>query len=127
MDVTLFLAKAIGIWMVSVGIGALRASDTFKTIGKEFTSEKLSWYLGALFAYIIGILIVLTHNVWEFNWPVLITIFGWIGLLKGISLIVFPEEFKKFADWYIEKVNFKIVGAIYGLVGLFLCWKGFGL
>ena len=44
-----------------------------------------------LMSLILGITSVLLHNVWELNWHVLITIFGWLALLKGIIVLAWPE------------------------------------
>lgn len=39
----------------------------------------------------LGLASVLLHNVWELNWHVLITIFGWLALIKGVIVIAWPE------------------------------------
>jgi hypothetical protein len=39
----------------------------------------------------LGLTSVLLHNVWVLNWHVLITIFGWLALVKGIIVIAWPE------------------------------------
>jgi hypothetical protein len=39
----------------------------------------------------LGLASVLLHNVWELNRHVLITIFGWLALIKGILVIAWPE------------------------------------
>ncbi|OKH83723.1 membrane protein [Mycobacterium sp. SWH-M3] len=39
----------------------------------------------------LGLISVLLHNVWTMDWHVLITIFGWMALLKGIIVIAWPE------------------------------------
>jgi hypothetical protein len=39
----------------------------------------------------LGLASVLLHNVWALNWHVLITIFGWLALIKGILVIAWPE------------------------------------
>jgi hypothetical protein len=44
-----------------------------------------------LMSLILGITSVLLHNVWELNWHVVITIFGWLALVKGIIVLAWPE------------------------------------
>jgi hypothetical protein len=39
----------------------------------------------------LGLATVLLHNVWVADWHVLITIFGWMALIKGIIVIAWPE------------------------------------
>jgi glucan phosphoethanolaminetransferase (alkaline phosphatase superfamily) len=43
------------------------------------------------FTLILGVLMVVSHNIWQWNWRVLITIIGWIILLNGVSTIFYPQ------------------------------------
>lgn len=40
---------------------------------------------------ILGLISVLLHNIWVADWHVLVTIFGWLTLIKGILVIAWPE------------------------------------
>jgi hypothetical protein len=44
-----------------------------------------------LMSLILGITSVLLHNIWELDWHVVITIFGWLALVKGIIVLAWPE------------------------------------
>lgn len=39
----------------------------------------------------LGLVSVLLHNEWTLSWHVLITIFGWLALIKGVIVIAWPE------------------------------------
>ncbi len=52
---------------------------------------------------IIGLLNVIAHNVWTADWRVVITLFGWSSLLKGIAQFAFPSV----AWGWMEKIDFK--------------------
>ncbi len=39
----------------------------------------------------LGLASVLLHNEWTLSWHVLITIFGWLALIKGVIVIAWPE------------------------------------
>ncbi len=54
--------------------------------------EKFVFIIG-FFSFIIGLITILLHNVWEANWSILVTIFGWIAIIKGITRIAFTSEF----------------------------------
>ena len=54
--------------------------------------EKFVFIVG-LISFILGLITVLLHNIWEANWSIMITIFGWIALIKGIARIAFTTEF----------------------------------
>lgn len=39
----------------------------------------------------LGLVSVLLHNEWTLSWHILITIFGWLALIKGVIVIAWPE------------------------------------
>ncbi|MDN3641204.1 hypothetical protein QWY87_00720 [Lutimonas halocynthiae] len=57
----------------------------------------------AFLGIIIGLLNILVHNLWVKDWRVIITLFGWFSLIKGISQFAFPE----FAYKWARKIDFK--------------------
>jgi len=75
---------------------------------------------------IIGLLLVNTHNIWEPSWTLIITLIGWIALIKGTAIFIFPDQFLKFAENYSK--NDKLVTYQLCLTlafGLFLTFKGY--
>nr|WP_299032326.1 hypothetical protein [uncultured Tenacibaculum sp.] len=80
----------------------------------------------SLFAIIIGLLNVLAHNIWEPNIKLLITLFGWLALIKGIILFTFPKQTINL----LKQTNLKFIQAIYVLLfflGLFLLNEAYGI
>ncbi len=55
---------------------------------------------GVWLTLVVGLVVVLNHNVWVRGWPVVITIYGWGGILKGIWMLVFPNSAAKFTQAY---------------------------
>ena len=83
-------------------------------------------FVWGLFTLIVGLAIVLVHNNWVKNWTVIITIFGWAGLIKGIWLIAFPDSVGEFFKFYEKGKIFPIVHAVGGLLmGIYLTYMGF--
>ena len=39
-----------------------------------------------------GLAIVLTHNVWVADWPVIITLLGWLAVISGAVRIFAPHR-----------------------------------
>ncbi len=47
--------------------------------------------LAGVFAFLMGLGIVIGHNVWSGNaLPVVITLVGWASLIKGVALLALP-------------------------------------
>jgi hypothetical protein len=124
MENSIFLAKLLGPYCIIVSAGILFNLRIYQKLIEDFFKNSAILYMGGILALFFGLLIVLFHNVWEASWTVIITIFGWIGIIKGIWLIVFPAWVGKFTEVYQKKtallrVNLVIVFAIGAVLTIF--------
>ena len=126
MENSFLLARILGAYMVIVAIGFVFNPKFYQSITEDFFKNTALIYLGGVFALIIGLLIVLFHNVWVADWQVIITIFGWLGLIKGAWLIIFPNSIGKVTQIYQKKpALLRVHLIIMLLIGLFLIAKAF--
>ncbi len=126
MENSMLLARIIGPYMVIVAIGIMFNLKFYQRMIEDFLRNSALIYLGGVMALIIGLLIVLFHNVWVAGWAVLITIFGWMGLIKGAWLIIFPNAAGKLTQAYRQKTGLLVVHLIIILaIGVFLIIKGY--
>lgn len=124
-NISLFLAKFWG-WYLLIFFTILSFNPKrILQIVKDLQDQKFVILISFL-AIIIGLLNILSHNIWESNWRILITLIGWIALFMGLSLFIFPKRTVKFIDF----INVKFVQVFYILLffaGLFLLNKGYGI
>jgi hypothetical protein len=119
MDISLFLSKALGLYLLIVG-SAMVINSKLRALFLEMLKNTTLLYVSDFIGLIVGILIVTGHNVWTADWRVLITLIGWVILLKGTVRVVFPNlgntffikwiECKK--SYYTSAVVMIILGAI---------------
>lgn len=125
MDISIFLAKFWG-WYLLIFFFILSFNPKrIRQIFEDLRDQKFL-ILVAFMAIILGLLNVLFHNVWELNWRLLITGLGWLALLMGIGLFVFPYSVTS----RLEIIEIKLVQTIYVflmLTGLFLLNIGYEL
>jgi len=128
MENSVLIAKILGPYCVIVAIGLMFNLKFYLRMIEDFFKNAALIYLGGIMALIIGIVIVLFHNVWVAGWPIIITIFGWGGLIKGIWLIVFPNSVGKITQVYQKKpALLRIHMIIILVVGLLLSAKGYSV
>ena len=127
MDASLFLARLIGPIFVIVGIGLLLIGDRYRAVVDEVMWSHTLLYLFGAIALTGGLAIVLTHNVWVWDWPVIITIVGWLMIVRGSLRIVFPQQVEDLARKMVAGWSniLLISGLLVITLGAFLCWKGF--
>lgn len=76
-------------------------------------------------AVILGILIVNYHNIWVKDWTVLVTILGWLALMKGVLIIAFPSFVQSYSKLIFEGKGLQFFPYIAALVGLMFGYFGF--
>lgn len=128
MDRSIFLAQAFGLYLIVMGlVSLLRRGDLMAAV-EQLAENRALVSIVSIFALILGLLVVLAHNLWVAGWPVLVTILGWLVLLKALAYLLLPFEamaplVRRFNTpaWHLGG------GAASLLLGLFLAGKGFGL
>jgi len=126
MENSVFLAKLLGPYCIIVAVGILFNLKTYQKVMEDFCKNSALIYLGGVIALLFGLLVVLFHNVWVANWAVIITIFGWLGIIKGAWLIILPNTVAKLTEVYQKKVALLVVHLfIVVAIGIFLTIKGY--
>jgi len=123
MELSLFLGKVVGAYLLIVGIAYMVRVDLFQEALREFTESPAFMVFGAVLSLIIGLLMVFGHNVWEWNWRVVVTIVGYLSLLKGIMNLFYPEWARYFAEMYRDKTAYTITGGVTIFLGLYLLYS----
>lgn len=126
MGTSIFIARIFGLCYLIIGAGLLLNQKFWREAIEDFSKNAATVFFGGIFALVVGVVIVLTHNVWVGNWTVIITIIGWIALIKGIWIIVFPGTVSKFMQVYRKNKSLLLVQSIGALVfGAVLTYFGF--
>jgi len=124
-NISFFLAKFWG-WYLIIFFTILSFNPKrILQLLKDLQDQKFV-ILISFIAIIIGLLNILTHNIWEPDWRLIITLIGWISLIIGLSLFIFPARTSK----VLENFNVKFVQLMYMLlliIGVFLLNKGYGI
>lgn len=66
------------------------------------------------------------HNRWTKEWPVLVTLLGWLAILSGLARMLFPTGLAAIAGGIGQATRAIIPGAIVLLgLGAFLSFKAY--
>jgi len=126
MGVSTFLARVFGLYLIIVCLAVLFRFKTFQTAYDEMISNKAHVFLAGFLSLVIGILVVVSHSIFVWDWRLLITLIGYLALIKGIWLLFFPETALKFKRSIMGNQSvYRIIIVIFLLIGIFLAYKGF--
>jgi hypothetical protein len=117
-------ARVIGPWLVIVpGIIVLRASEMGALATEFFKSGLFVWFAGALLLF-GGLLIIAFHQYWSNLAAVLISLFGWILALRGLTLMALPGLYERIGTSVTMSPDaLTLIRGIFGVVvviGLYL-------
>lgn len=124
------IARLIGPVLLVVGIGMafglMLEGPSYGNLLREFIANRALIFLTGVLALAAGVAIVNAHNVWAPDWRVIITVLGWLLVLRGIMLIVFPLTVQVFGDRIAASEGGATAGAAFSFVlGAILCIVGY--
>ena len=126
MQISIFLARLIGPVMALVGISLLMNETAFRKMAMEFLRSPALIFFSGMILMPAGLAVVFSHNVWVLNWPVIITLLGWIAVISGALRVFAPDRALKIGKKAIASKEFTIAAATFWLViGAVLCYFGF--
>lgn len=111
---------------IAVGIGIFINPDFYKKLFEDFIENAAVLYLGGITALVVGYLILAFHNTWTKDLSVIITIFGWLALIKGILILIQPKIIITLSKAMVQKKGIlKIEAIVVIILGLAFAFLGF--
>jgi uncharacterized membrane protein HdeD (DUF308 family) len=126
VQASIFLARLLGPLFLLPGVFVLTNPRVFRTMTAEVVGSITLIYLFGLVDFAAGLAIVLTHNLWVANWRVLITLIGWLMLIRGAVRIAAPDQIKGYAAKIIRNERiYPVTGTVAVILGLIFCYFGY--
>ena len=125
MQTSIFIAKIIGLVSVISTLAILVRYKTVLEMEEYIIKNPVITYLSGFFALIIGALLVVSHPIWTWDWRVVITIIGWMVLIKGILRIFFPEAVRKLIEKKRNNHWFLLAEVAVLIISMYLLYQGF--
>lgn len=120
---TLFLAKALGVYMLAAGLSGLVSRTRWTAILDGLKQSPALCYITGVFVFALGVAMIIAHTIWTDPLAIVVSLFGWAAAIEGLILIVAPEPLLKFGASLVRPggvVPFALFAIIAGIV-LLLC------
>jgi len=125
METSIFLAKVIGLVSVISTTAILVRYKESLAFEAEAVQSPLFVYTSGFLILILGVLLVVSHSVWTLDGRLVITLVGWLILLKGAGRIFFPNAVRRLIEKKRDNRKFILGEVVVLLVGLYLLYYGF--
>lgn len=125
MDISIFFAKFLGLYLTILSIGLLITRKNFLPIGEEFVGSRPLIFLTGLLSLLFGLVIILLNNVW-WGWPLIVTLLGWLLVIRGLIRLFWPEWSRTIIGKFLSSPKAYYITFIITLIlGLILLYFGF--
>jgi len=123
---TLVFTQIIGPVFIAAAIGFLSHPKFYNKIIKDFEQNKGLTYFTGMMVMILGLIVILNHNIWEWSGAGIITFFGWAALLKGATFLIIPNLLFSWAHViYKNKTVMKVAMFLTLAMGIYLSYVGY--
>ena len=125
MKTSRYIAKVFGLTGVLLSLVFLASGGGLIDRLIESMSEGGFLFMSGTYTLIIGVALVVGHNVWDGSWRVVITVIGYLTLLKGIVLLAWPDAMLEITKG-MQEGGVMQVQILFGVVFYgWLTWMGF--
>lgn len=122
--ITTILAAVLGWYLIIISLLVLFRLDHIKSLMADIMTQQALSFIVALITMIIGLVMVLSHNIWVIGWPVIVTLISWLVLISGLIRLFVPDLAIRSGKWFLYKPSrLQIAAGIFLIIGLYLVFN----
>lgn len=119
----MWLASVFGPFMLIMGLWMLLFADNLMKVRTAIKGNPAIFHCGVTANLLIGLVLLSEYNVWSMDAYVLVTLLGWVMVVRGIIGLFLPQLLMKMVMGGASCM--KCMGIIPLVWGLALCWLAF--
>lgn len=121
MELSLFLAQLFGAYFLIIGIIFIWRRKALIPVFEEFAGKRSLMVVIAIVEIFAGLALAIAHNIWTYDFRVIITIIGYWMIIEGVLYLLLPSKkvvkniIKIFSrpGWYITGSLIAIIVGVY--------------
>jgi hypothetical protein len=103
IPLTLQLLILIGGYELAAGLAGFTGRISFKAMIDEFERSPSLTFMTGFIVYIIGGILVMAHSHWTDLLAIIVSAVGWIALIEGLMIMVWPKPLLDFSRPFVER------------------------
>lgn len=122
---TRVFARALGPFLVIADATAVARASDMQTLLSQFEANSLWTWVSGAFILLFGLFVVAAHPYWRGTAAIIVSLLGWLIVLRGLLLFAFPQTFVSTANGMVGAQAWWIAACVaFALVGLYLTYVG---
>lgn len=98
MNEILWLARIFGPFLLIMGLWALLRTEELDRAWNSMKANPGLFFLGGVLNLLVGLSVLSTYSSWSFGLPLLLTLFGWLWVIRGCCALFAPDKVIAWAD-----------------------------
>lgn len=127
LNLSLFLARFFGIYFLIIALLWVLRHHRMQDITKEIFAKPALLAVTGVISLMLGVAIVVSHDVYAWSWQGFITLLGYLSILKGVIRIGFPKHDKRMGLSLIKGNSYWVTFLIILVIGIWMSYVGFNL
>jgi ribose/xylose/arabinose/galactoside ABC-type transport system permease subunit len=116
---TLFLGRLIGLYCILISLTMLAHKQATVEVVSALVHNPPVLFVAGVIAVAVGLALILGHNVWSGGAPpVIVTLVGWLALIKGLLILLLSPEAA--AEFFLGRLHYEEFYYWYAGASLFL-------
>jgi hypothetical protein len=126
MKLTAFLARLLGLFLVIESLSMLAQKQAMIDITTSLIQDHPLIFTLKILGVLAGLAMVLGHTVWSGGLSVIVTLIGWVTLVRSVVLLFLsPEAVLSILKVIRYEQNYYLLVGISLLIGVYLTYAGF--
>jgi len=118
METTIFWSHYFGFLLIISGVSVLVDRKFWGEVLVDILRSPGLRMMSGLIPLMMGLGVVLQHNIWlDFNTS-LVSLFGWLFVVGGVFRLCFAKSWFILAMLFKDRVPFRFIGVLYIVLGL---------
>lgn len=124
---TLIWLHIFGLTYASFGLAMLINPVAMKAAIDELPLNRAAMFTMSVLSLVFGAAVIATHQLWGSTSQVIVSIMGWLGLLKGFIYLAFPHSIDHFKPMLNHLSKIRAAGLFCLVIGAWMCAVAMGL
>ena len=120
MQHAMLVASIFGPFLFFIGLWMLFYHENMMKVITSMKNTPAAFYLIGAVNLFLGLIVVNEYNVWDWSSAVLVTLLGWVLIIRGLLCLFVPQAFVKPATSHPSWAKLK--GVIPLVWGILLFW-----
>ncbi|HHF7348567.1 TPA: hypothetical protein ACPSKE_001748 [Legionella feeleii] len=122
---SLIFSQILGLYFIIVAMIMMIRIDFYRHFIMNLKAGSGVIILAASFSLIVGLMLVVVHNIWVLEPQVIITLLGWLLVILAILWLSIPEKMTHFSRLVYSGKGYYVLVLFTLFIGILLLTKGF--